>query len=70
MFEHGRLTIVVGDLTRQEHPHLEWTKWGRREADKNGIILHGWPLQCPPMPLSNIRTKDEMKTILEAVIQW
>jgi len=57
------------DLTKREYPRLDWTKWARGEADSNGIVLHGWPLQCPPMALSNIRTMDEMKTILEAVVQ-
>jgi hypothetical protein len=65
----GHLTSVAGDLTKREYPRLDWTKWARGEPDSNGIMLHGWPLQCPPMAMSNIRTTDEMKTILEAVVQ-
>ena len=61
--------MAAGDLTKREYPRLDWTKWARGEADSNGIVLHGWPLQCPPMALSNIHTTDEMKRILEAVVQ-
>lgn len=60
---------LVEDLTRRENPRLDWTKWARGEPDSNGVALRGWPLQCAPMALSNIRTADEMKKILEAVIR-
>ncbi len=63
------LTLLVEDLTRRENPRLDWTKWARGETDSNGVVLHGWPLRCAPTALSNIRTADEMKTILEAVVR-
>jgi hypothetical protein len=63
------LTVFVEDLTRRENPRLDWTKWAKGEPDSNGVVLRGWPLQCAPTALSNIRTADEMKTILEAVIR-
>ncbi|KAI0282056.1 hypothetical protein BC826DRAFT_305116 [Russula brevipes] len=57
------------DLTKRENPRLDWTKWARGEKDSNGVILHGWPLSCAPTALSNIRTADEMGTILGAVVR-
>jgi hypothetical protein len=63
------LTVFVEDLARREKFRLDWTKWAKGEPDSNGVVLRGWPLQCAPTTLSNIRTADEMKTILEAVIR-
>ena len=63
------LTVFTENLTRRENPRLDWTKWAKGVPDSNGVVLRGWPLQCAPMALSNVRTADEMKKILEAVIK-
>jgi hypothetical protein len=70
----SRLVLVVtlssiGDLKKRENPRLGWTKWAQGERDSNDVNLHGWPSSCAPTALSNIRTADEMSTILRAVVR-